>query len=204
MIKPVYSKWGRFFWKNYCRSNIKLDFREMLIPYKPEPDPDKSIFLLSNHLSWWDGFWGYHLNDLLWGKRFHVMMLEEHLKTRQLLCHGGAYSIHRGGRAMVESLRFTADLLNDPENLVLLFPQGKIHSQHSPDMEFQQGSTKILKWTQKPVQVIFGASFVDYFQHRKPSLYYFLEEWEGDVDRLSEDFSDFYRRMKEEQGKKWV
>ena len=41
-----------------------------------EVGEDRSILLLSNHSSWWDGFWQLFLNMKVFKKKFHFMMLK--------------------------------------------------------------------------------------------------------------------------------
>lgn len=203
MIKPSYDPIRRNLWKAFIHFNQKRAFKDLVIPNQVEADPDKSLFLLTNHVSWWDGFWGSYLNDLEWQKRFQVIMLERELAPRKFLRHAGAYSIDPGNRSMIESLRFTAELLENPQNMVLLFPQGKICSFHNPHIEFGTAPAKILKWTTNPVQVIFGVATVEFFQFHKPTLFYYLKEWDQAND-LQAAYLDFFRECMEVQAKRWV
>ena len=44
---------------------------------------------------------------------------------------------------------------------------------------FQKGLINLINSSNKKFQYIFAASFTDYFQHRKPVLTCYLENWEG-------------------------
>lgn len=203
MIKPSYDPVRRQLWRSFIHFNQKRAFRKLILPHTVAADPKRSILLLSNHVSWWDGFWGSYLNDIHWNKRFHVIMLERELAARKFLRHVGAYSIDPGNRSMIESLRFTAELLNEPQNMVLLFPQGKICSFHNPVIDFGTAPKKILQWTQKPVQVILGVATVEFFQYHKPTLYYYLKEWDQKGE-LQEAYQEFHEECMEAQSQIWV
>jgi hypothetical protein len=51
-------------------------------------------------------------------------MPEEQLATRMFLNKAGAFSIKPGSRSAIESLNYASSLLYEPENLVVVFPQG--------------------------------------------------------------------------------
>ncbi|MCI4669613.1 MAG: 1-acyl-sn-glycerol-3-phosphate acyltransferase [Bacteroidia bacterium] len=203
MIKPSYDPFRRNLWKGFIHFNQKRAFRKLILPHKVEADPERSLLLLTNHVSWWDGFWGFYLNEQEWNKRFQVIMLERELAPRKFLRHAGAFSIDPQSRSMIESLRYSAELLEDPQNMLLLFPQGKIWSFHNDKIDFGTAPAKILKWCRKPVQVVFGAVFVDFFQYHKPSLYYYLKEWDQE-EEIGLVYQDFFRECLEEQSKRWV
>ena len=56
------------------------------------------------------------------------MVREDTTVQLQYLKYGGAFSINKKSRDMLQSLDYAAELLNDPQNLVLIFPQGKLYS----------------------------------------------------------------------------
>mgnify|MGYP006266618545 CR=1 FL=1 len=173
----------------------------------PQLETDKSVLLLQNHISWWDGFWAYRFNDLYCKRRFHVMMLEEELDKRRFLTYAGAFSIQRNSRSMVESLSFAADLLRQPENLVLLFPQGQIRSLQVSDLHFGKGVERVIRKAIPHTQVLMSTVFPDYFSERKPLLRIYLAhlpaaevaavtDWKG-------QFNHFYQKSRAAQAA-WV
>jgi len=193
---------GRWFWQVFSRRSIQMRFQDLIIQDETQLDPDRSILLLSNHVSWWDGFWAYEVCRRLWGKSYHVMMLEEQLQQRHLLRYAGAYSVKLGHRSVIQSLNYSAQLMENPKNLVQIFPQGKIHSlyQSLSDTDFSGGAERILQKVQAPVQLIFAVAMVDYFSHSKPTLYYYLENGpEGKPYHLKEAYLDFYERCRLQQ-----
>ena len=154
------------------------------------------VLLVSNHISWWDGFWVVYLNlKLLHRKYFFFMMLEEQLRKNIFLNKAGGFSVKKGSRSIIESLSYTADLLKDKNNLVLMFPQGKIESMHKQEIIFEKGIEYVLKKTSSKPQIIFLVSLVDYFSDQKPGLYMYLREFNGtdlSTGNLQKEFNLFY------------
>ena len=114
--------WLKFF-NFYSNYMIKRHFHEVKI-YGDTEQKDHAVMIIGNHFSWWDGFFVYYLNRMRFNKRFHVMMLEEQLSGRSFLNKAGAFSIRKNARSLIESLDYAASLLESPENLLLMFPQG--------------------------------------------------------------------------------
>ena len=166
--------------------SISHDFREKGLP----------ILMISNHFSWWDGFWVVYLNlKLLHRKFFFFMMLEEELKKHMYLNKSGGYSVRKGSRSIVESLSYTAELLNDKNNLVLMFPQGRIESIYKKDFIFEKGIEFVLKKASARPQIIFLVNLVDYFSNQKPGLFMYLKEYIGtdlSTETLQKEFNLFY------------
>jgi len=151
--------------------------------------------VLSNHFSWWDGFWVVYLNYKYFNRTFNFMMLEEELKNRMFFTKTGGFSIKKGSRSVIETIEYTAELLSDRKNLVLLFPQGEIKSMHTTKLEFEKGIEHIIKKTPNKIHLIFLINLVDYFSSQKPGLYVYFKEY-GDEDfttsRLHSEFNKFY------------
>jgi len=140
-------------------------------------DDGKPILLLSNHMSWWDGFWANNLTRTMFRRRFHFMMLEEQLGKFSFFKYCGGYPVRKNSRQSVESLHYTLELLTHPQNLVLLFPQGKIESLYTRDFHFERGVDHVLKKAGDSIQVIFLACLVDYFSKAKPGLNLYFREY---------------------------
>ena len=202
MIKPTFNRLSDAFWKHYIHHIISSDFHEHTIQPKALPvSQGKSVLVLANHFSWWDGFFIYELNQKYFKKRFHVMMLEDQLKKNSFLRSAGAYSINKNDpRKSIESLAYSAELLENPKNLVLMFPQGQIESNHAHQLTFQKGVKRIIS-DRKPMEVIFCINLTDYQSNRKPTLYSYLEKYEGrfEVGELESSFHEFYAKCKEKQ-----
>jgi hypothetical protein len=70
-------------------------------------------------------------------------------------------------------------LLDNPDNLVLIFPQGELYSSHSVSIQFEKGVNRIIASSKKQFQYVFAAILTDYFDRRKPSIKIYLEHWEA-------------------------
>jgi 1-acyl-sn-glycerol-3-phosphate acyltransferase len=133
-----------------------------------EVDKDKSVLLIANHFSAWDTVVLFWINRKLLKKKFHVMMLETTAIKEPFLKYAGGFSINKTSKDMIHSLDFAAKLLNDPDNLVLIFPQGKIYSNMVSDVVFEKGVMQILKKATAKFQLIFAATFIENFDNFKP------------------------------------
>jgi 1-acyl-sn-glycerol-3-phosphate acyltransferase len=181
MYKPRQNKLVSFFFSWYINRIILSDFHAFDYN-KVDYDPDKAILLLSNHFSWWDGFLMFQLNRLYFKKRFHVMITEENYKNIWFLKYLGSFSVKKGSRSSVESLKYAGELLDDPKNLLLIFPQGKLYSNHIMDVDFQKGIEHIIKSSRQKFQYLFSAVFIDYFNQRKPMATCYLRNFKPEVE----------------------
>ncbi|MDX2284332.1 MAG: lysophospholipid acyltransferase family protein [Bacteroidia bacterium] len=187
MIEPRHTRLGRWWWETFIGWAMRWSFGSVWFDPQVQADPARAVLILGNHTSWWDGFWIVQLNRLRFRKRFHVMMLESELRKRLTFRSIGAFSIQPGGRGILQSLDYAGGLLSDPRNLVLFFPQGRIHSQYEPEIRFEPGIDRILRKAGGPVQILFFAALTDYFSRPRPSLFVYLQECPGSVpqDRAS-------------------
>jgi len=164
------------FFKWLTRFLLKRNFHALQIEGAFH-DNGRSVLVVANHISWWDGFWMEYLNQKIIHRRFHFMMLEEQLKKHWYFQYTGGFSVNRNSREIVESIDYAVDLLNKDDNLVLMFPQGRIHSAHDHAIQFEQGIQHIVKKCADDTQVVFVASFTDYFSNAKPGVFIYTETW---------------------------
>ena len=76
------------------------------------------------------------------------MMLESELRKRWIFSYSGGFSVAHGSRSSIESLNYSADLLQNNSNLVLMFPQAKMHSIYNDNLKFERGIEYIAKRNQ--------------------------------------------------------
>ncbi|WP_207535393.1 1-acyl-sn-glycerol-3-phosphate acyltransferase [Desertivirga arenae] len=194
----------KFFFSNYISYIIKRDFQSFHFnPVKTAPD--KAILLIANHFSWWDGFLLYELNSRLLKKKFHVLVTEENYKKVFFLKYLGAISLKKRSREMLSTLNTSGNLLNDPDNLILIFPQGKLGSNHVDEVVFEKGLTNLINASDKNYQYLFSAMFVDYFDKRKPSVWCKLKqvpanELEG-LSMIMEFYNKHYQESRQQQSR---
>jgi hypothetical protein len=182
----------------YLSLRFRLSFRAILlhgaeIPHTP-------FILIANHLSWWDGFWAYHVVQNFWRKKFFVMMLEEQLKRFPFLSWLGAFSLKKEGFGIRESLSYSLSKLSEPNNVVLIFPQGRIHSMHAPDFLFEPGVQWLI--AHSPHTPVVGmAFFIDYFASSKPYLDIYYETLPS--GEIQAGYQAFYQRSLLTQQELW-
>lgn len=160
-------------------------------------DNGKSILVIANHVSWWDGFWVNFLNIKLLNRKFHFMMLEVQLKKHWYFRYTGGYSVKKKSRSILNSISYSIELLQEPENLVLMFPQGEIHSIYNDAVVFENGVELIIKKTAPETQVVFVANLIDYFSDSKPNLFIYLKSLLAqDLQKttVEKEYNTFYQQ----------
>ena len=175
MITASHSPFFDAFFGIYLDAHMRLAFKSIQIN-NYFIDKGGAILLIGNHFSWWDGFVARHVNKKVLKRKLHLMMEEEQLSKRRFLCKLGAFSIKKNSRSAQESLQYATDLLSKPENLVILFPQGKFQSMHQHPLSFESGWFRIIKKAPENTNVVFMASLVDYYASPRPSLHIYLDQ----------------------------
>ncbi len=100
------------------------------------------LLLVSNHVSWWDGFLLRPLQVALRpGDELRVVMLEQELVRRPFLRLLGGVGITPGSPASLRSFlrELRARRASDPSLTVLFFPQGRIWPSHRRPLGFLEG-----------------------------------------------------------------
>jgi len=163
-------------------------------------DKKLPVLLISNHISWWDGFWSMYLNVEVFKRKFHFMMLEDQLRRFWFFNYTGGFSINKKSKSVLESLDYTSELLSDSNNMVLIFPQGEITTMHQQNINFENGMVRVLK-NKENYQVIFQVNLVDYFSSKKPGIYLYIEDYDNTVSGRSvqDSYHAFYQQCDENQ-----
>lgn len=195
------------FFSWYIGRIIRSDFRSFEYN-QVDIDPNRSVLLLANHFSWWDGFLLFYLNKLFLRKRFHIMVTKENYRKVWFLKYLGAFSVRKNSRSMIETLEFAGQLLNDPENLVVIFPQGKLYSSHIDEVTFEKGLINLINSSDKQFQYLFVAMMVDYFEFRKPSVNACLQTWEGaeftSLQLIKSEYNKHFEASRKQQNERAV
>jgi len=189
------------FFKWYANWIIKRHFSTIRIIGNFH-EKNHSVLLISNHISWWDGFWAEYINQNVLHRKFHFMMLEKQLRKYWVFNYTGGFSVNKKSKSILETLNYTSELLNDRKNMVLVFPQGEIQSMHNQNIEFEKGIERILKNKGNTVQVVFMANLIDYFSNRKPGIYFHIQEYlqaTSDGKSMHESYNTFYAESVENQ-----
>lgn len=203
MIRSQKNSLIHWFFHRYLLRIVGRNFHEVKFEQVP-PRTDKAVLLLANHFSWWDGFLMYYVNHTLLGKRFHIMVLEETVRQVWFFKYMGAFSVNKNSRDMIASLNYAAELLNDPQNMVLIFPQGKLYSNFIDRVSFQKGLMRIINEKQQNFDLLFAATFVENFKHKKPTATVYLKTITGNlayksIDELTTAYQQHYNSAKQLQ-----
>ncbi|AYL99240.1 1-acyl-sn-glycerol-3-phosphate acyltransferase [Mucilaginibacter celer] len=184
----------------YIKRIVKHEFHELLFN-DIAVDPNKSILLIANHFSFWDGLILYCVNDILLRKKLHVMILEETAQKEKFLKYVGAFSVKKDSKSILQSLDYAAGLLTDPANLVLMFPQGKLYANFVTNINFEKGVMRIIEKAEGNFQMLFASTFIQYFKHKKPTATVYLKNETGnyagkDITVLQQAYQQHYQKSK--------
>ncbi|HWZ35123.1 MAG TPA: 1-acyl-sn-glycerol-3-phosphate acyltransferase [Mucilaginibacter sp.] len=165
-------------------------------------DNNKSILLIANHFSAWDTIVLYHINRIFFRKNFHAMILEKTAIKEPVLKYAGGFSVNPGSRDVIKSLDFAARLLDGPNNLVLIFPQGKLYSNMIEEVAFESGISHIIKKA-KNFQLIFAVTFIENFDNLRPTANVHLNGQTGtdfkDIHALQRAYQQHYTQARMQQ-----
>ncbi len=196
IIRAGFYAYARFI---IARNFSNISFNSIVI------ENGKSVLLIANHAGFWDGFLMHHINRKLLKKKFHIMLLERTAKRIPILRYGGAFSVKKNSKGIIQSLNFAAQLLNDPQNLVLIFPQGKLYSNFITEVDFEKGVMKVIEKAQGKFQLVYSAMFIEYFTNKKPQANIYLKQLNNtnftNIQQLQASYQEHYndaRRLQTE------
>jgi len=195
MIKAKHNPFYIWFFWRYFHWKESLNFRKTTIFRDFDIPENQSVLLLQNHFSWWDGSWSYRISTEIFKRKFHVMMLENQLKKRMFLSKCGVFSITKNNRDFLNSLNYTAELLQNPNNLVTIYPTGIMQTQHQQNHPFQQGISRLTEGSANHFSIVLAVILVDYFGFAKPEIRIYLEEYQGErnLESIEQAYHSFYK-----------
>lgn len=173
MIKANHKAWAKKLFKIYIYRKFKKSFHSFkLIGNKPKFDKNKSILLLCNHSTWWDGFFTFYWNEELFQKKFHIMMLEDQLKRFHFFQKLGAYSIkHESPKKIIEAINYSKELISNPYNLVNIYPEGEMKYSFRNDINYKKGILRVLDNNFK-YQVVSLGMKIHHLHEEKPEVFF--------------------------------
>lgn len=172
MIKASHKYWAEkafdFYESNLLRRNFSNFF---LVNDSPGYSEFKSLVLTPNHMSWWDGFFVHYLNNKVLKKKFHIMMLEEQLKRYWFFRKVGAFSIDpANSKKIIQTSNYTKSLLGSANNLVVIYPQGRIQSFDKKIIDIKTGLKIFLNDKENMSGVIPVAFKIHYYEDKNPAV----------------------------------
>lgn len=202
MITHRRSNIAQYLFRKYVYYRMRREFKVMRFN-AIDIKPGHSVLLLCNHFSWWDGFWAGWITTKVMHHKFHIMMQHDHIEQRKWLRFMGGFSINRQSKEVIASLNYTADLLNDPNNMVTVFPQGELVSNHATEINIERGIAHIVKKIKGDCQIVYYSAFIEYFESFKPSVYFHMLDCgtnrDFDFDRLKTQISEHHKKALAEQ-----
>lgn len=84
----------------------------------------------------------------------------------------GGFSIAPGTPSVNKSLDQVAKLLSQPGHVVLMFPQGKLESNHVRKIEMKDGISYLIPKIEGDCQLIWSTQLIEYFESLKTSVYF--------------------------------
>ena len=167
-----------------------------------------SYLIMSNHFSFWDGFLAAYL--CLKCKRkdqqvtvFYIMVLKKQMEKNPWLKYFGCFSIDPRKTTVAESLNYAAELLSKPGNVLILYPQGNLESNHVRDIILQDGINHIIPKITGSCQLIWSSNFIEFFESLKPSVFFHMMDagtnHNYDFDKLTIEINQHHKKSMKKQ-----
>lgn len=163
---------------NFLSWFLKRRFNKLVIK-EIDIKQNHSYLLMCNHFSFWDGFLAAYLSQHAIHKNqksygFYIMVLKKQMQMNPWLKYFGCFSIVPGTPSVNKSLDYAAELLNKPGNLLILYPQGNLESNHVRKIVMKDGINYIVPKIKGNCQLIWSSNIVEYFESLKPSVYFHM------------------------------
>ena len=97
MIRANHSRFGFFKAKYVTKMLLAFFFKRVIYDGQYE-EKGLPILMISNHFSFYDGWFQILLNLKVFKRKYHFMMLEKELRKNKHLTNIGASSIKKGSR----------------------------------------------------------------------------------------------------------
>lgn len=172
MIKADHKKYARWIFIPYMNRMLKKNFSHFyLVNEYPQALKESKLVITPNHISWWDGFFAEFLFSKLLNRKLHIMMLEEQLKKYWFFKKLGAYSIQPDSiRSILETARYTMELINNPNNYVITYPQGEIESFEKRPLTLKEGLKYFIKGIENEFYVLPVGFKIHHYNEKYPSI----------------------------------
>jgi 1-acyl-sn-glycerol-3-phosphate acyltransferase len=173
MIRAEHRRWARIIFNPYITRLLRKNFSHFYLVNEPSRVRESNGLLLTpNHFSWWDGFFIDYVMRFYTNKKIHILMLEEQLKRYWFFRKLGAYSIDLNNpKKVIESLHYTQQIVNNPKNFVVYYPQGEIRPYDERPLCMKPGLKKVLHGVTQQVMVMPAAFKIQYRNEPKPDVF---------------------------------
>lgn len=174
--KPLTLFWLKV--AGYCMTKIfRIFYFNKLIIQPVEIKSDHSYILSCNHFGFGDGFLGFYLAYQVLikqgkMKRLYIMTLKKQMEKHWWLRYFGSFSVEPGKISVKETLAYAAEILSEPGNVLLFFPQGNLESCHIRNIQFQEGISEIVPQIKGNCQLLWSSNIIEYFESIRPSVFF--------------------------------
>lgn len=154
-----YSPWTRKWFDHYLKWNFKKHFSEIRCQgVSSLASLTGPLLFISNHVSWWDGFFLFELQRRFRPKaQLYTIALETTVKANPILARMGVLPIDPRNpsslKRLLTHLKHLKETLSPQELLVSFFPQGKITPSFKKTLEFQRG-VELIAEAMTPVTLV--------------------------------------------------
>lgn len=136
--------------------------------------PGHSYILMCNHFSFWDGFWAFYVCNRVFLKKgmnkLYIMSVKKQMEKNKWLRYMGSFSIEPGKRSIKESFDYAAEVLSEPGNLLLFYPQGNLETCYIRYIKFDEGLYEIVPQIKGDCQLIWSTTMIEYFESLNPTI----------------------------------
>jgi len=151
-----------------------------------------------------DGFLAAYLcREIMWKpggmKKLYIMSVKKQMEKNPWLRYIGSFSVEPGRRSITESFDYAAEMLAEPGNLLMFFPQGKLESNHIRYIQMEHGIREIVHRIKGDnVQLLWCSTTIEYFESLKPSVCFDMMDCgtnrDFDFDQLQNKINSFHRQ----------
>jgi len=166
-----------------------------------ELKPDHSYILMCNHYSFWDGFFAVYMCRKAFFKKggmqkLYIMSVKKQMEKNKFLQYIGSFSIDPGKRSITESFDYAAEILAEPGNLLLFFPQGNLESAFIRYIKFSEGLYEIVTRIKGNCQLIWSSNLFEFYESFKPTISAHMMDCgtnhDFDFDALKQKVNEFH------------
>lgn len=162
MITAHKARWVERLFATYNRNLLARRFQGLRVcgleHLKARASTSVPLVLYANHASWWDGLVTFQAGHHAGLDQF-FMMEEKQLRGYPLFRRLGCFSVVRDdARSALRSIEYAADLLNDTNRALWIFPQGELAANDLRPLKLFSGAARILNHCGRDGDVVVRAA----------------------------------------------
>lgn len=184
---------NRFYCRFFYHTTVflmKRTFHSVCMNQLPETDPSRSVLVLLNHHSWWDGIFPLVLSERYYPQKGLALMEDKQIENHPFFKKIGAQPITRKNTSeALKTLAGLADYMSANPSVLFLYPQGAIFPNHEDYFSVQRGYQMLLD-NIPDLQIHLITTYSHAMWNRKPELLLRLTPVDKNAVATKEDLSD--------------